>query len=302
MTIFTREAFQDGLIGFMVCLALASAIHAATPTVRITEAEYEGRAQLRVETPGATWFYDRAGGGFSRLIDADGRDWISFHKDPLKESPASAAAGFRGMPNLVFGRDNPDAGAGHPGFDRCESVVVGAETIRTVTKSRRWAWSWRFDGAQAWLTVERVDGERPWWFLYEGPVAGRWAPREQYWGTNLGGPNRETPDHAAKGDVAGRWRWVYFGDRAVPRVLFVAHVDGDEIADVFSYMGNTRDGLAAPDGMVVFGFGRTGARPLMTGAGARFVVGLVESPVPDAAAHVQVASRIAAVLSGGVAP
>lgn len=292
------SAFLSLLAGFTWC----GGTGAAAPAVGIVETEYEGRSQFKIETTGATWFYDRSGGGFSRLIDATGRDWISFHKTPLKENPASAAAGFRGMPNLVFGKDNPDAGAGHPGFDRCESVVVGGDTIRTVSKSGRWAWTWRFNRDRALLTVEKADGDRPWWFLYEGPVAGRYAPREQYWGTNLGGPRTEVPDHAGKGDIAGRWDWVYFGDRAVPRVLFVAHLGGDGVDDVFSYMGSTRAGLAAPDGMVVFGFGRTGARPLMTGAGAQFVVGFVEASVPDEAAHARVASHIAAMLPTGGSP
>ncbi len=283
-------------------LLLPGVGRAAAPSVRIVEADYEGRAQFKVETPGATWFYDRAGGGFSRLIDADGRDWISFHNTALKGAPAGAAAGFRGLPNLVFGKDNPDAGAGHPGFDRCESVVVGTDTIRTVSKSGHWAWTWRFERDGARLTVEQVDGDRPWWFLYEGPIAGRWAPHQHYWGTDLGGPRHEAPDHAKKSDIAGQWRWVYFGDRVVPRVLFIAHVGGDEVEDVFSYMGSTPEGLAAPDGMVVFGFGRTGSRPQMKGAGAQFVVGFAGEAVGDAAAHGRLAARMTALLRTAARP
>lgn len=150
--------------------------------------------------------------------------------------------------------------------------------------------------------MEKVDGDRPWWFLYEGPIAGRFAPREQYWGTNLGGPRHESPDLSLKEDVSGQWRWAYFGDRVSPRVLFVAQHAIDEIADVFSYMGSTRAGIASPDGMVVFGFGRSGARPLMKGPGAQFAVGLVETPVPDAAAHVRVAAQIEAMLPARKAP
>lgn len=281
-----------GIFFRCVLFGLAGGLYAAAPAVRITEAEYEGRAQFKIETAGAIWFYDRAGGGFSRLIDADGRDWISFHKTPLKESPAGAAAGFRGMPNLVFGKDNPEAGAGHPGFDQCESVVVGTDTIRTATKSGRWAWTWRFDAGRATLTVDKTDGDRPWWFLYEGPIAGRWAPGEHTWGTNLGGPNRTTPDRSTLREAIGRWRWVYFGDRSSPRVLFVAQVEADEVDDVYYYMGSTKEGLRAPDGMVVFGFGRTGAKPLMRGAGARFVVGFVETPVADEPGHARVAAQI----------
>ncbi|MBM4025539.1 MAG: hypothetical protein FJ280_09040, partial [Planctomycetes bacterium] len=116
--------------------AVARATASSAPAaVSITPADHEGRPQLKIATPRATWFYDEAGGGFSRLIDADGRDWISFSKDPLTKFPDGAAAGFRGLGNLVYGRDNPDAGAGHPGFDRCESAVVAPNAIRTVSRS-----------------------------------------------------------------------------------------------------------------------------------------------------------------------
>lgn len=278
-------------------LASCAAFAAAAERVVITGAEYEGRAQFKVETPGATWFYDKTGGGFSRLIDREGHDWIAFHESPTRKSPAGAAADFRGIPNLVHGNDNPDAGAGHPGFDRCESVMVGADAIRTTSKSRVWQWTWRFTAAHAELTIERADPTQPWWFLYEGPPAGRFRPREQYWGTDLGGPRHDVPNHSGRENVQGQWRWVYFGDDTVGRVLFVAQIARDDIADTFSYMGSTSAGIDAPDGMVVFGFGRVGAQPLMKGAGGKFVVGFIEDAVPDGDAHLRVAGRIDAQLT-----
>ncbi len=78
--------------------------------VTISDSEYEARPHFKVATENATYYFDRAGGGFSRVLDRDGNDWVAFHRDPLKVHPASAAAGYRGIPNLLFGRDNPDAG------------------------------------------------------------------------------------------------------------------------------------------------------------------------------------------------
>src|SRR6185503_20807534 len=176
--------------------------------VSVTKADYEGRAHFKIVTASATYFYDRTGGGFSRLIDREGKDWISFHSDPMTEVPASAGAGFRGIPNLVHGKDNPDAGAGHPGFEQCESSRAGADAIRTVSKSGRWAWSWRFTDAHATLTVERADPGSAYWFLYEGTVGGRWSPPSHYWGTDTGGPHRDTPD--ARNQHFDHWRWAYF--------------------------------------------------------------------------------------------
>ncbi|MDP3072895.1 MAG: hypothetical protein Q8N18_21565 [Opitutaceae bacterium] len=273
-----------------VVLALALILWWAVASVRaatISEADYEGRAHFKVETPGATYFYDRAGGGFSRLLDHDGKDWISFKKEPAT-GRAAAGAAFRGIPNLVFGKDNPDAGAGHPGFDQCESTVIASDAIRTVSKSGRWAWTWRFSDEHAVLTIEQADPERAYWFLYEGTVGGRWSPRTHYWGTNRGGPNRTMP--FGKDKLFDRWGWAYFGDDAAPRVLVAGQVANDDPADTLWYMGNSTTELDAPDGMLVFGFGRDKDGPRLRGAGRRFVLGFVEEAVKDEPAHARVAA------------
>lgn len=281
---------------FLVLLPLAFVASGASPSpvaVEIEEAEYEGRPHFRIRAPGATWYFDKAGGGFSRLIDRDGSDWIGFRMTPTRGQEAAAGA-YRGIPNAVFGKGNPDAGAGHPGKDRCVSTLAGPDLIRTVSTSGTWAWTWRFTATHAIFTMEKADPEHPWWFLYEGPPAGRFAPRQQYWGTDLGGPYRVV---AQTGTVAGHWRWVYFGDDDAPRVLFVAQTGAaDAIEDSFRYMGATEAGLDAPDGMAVFGFGRAGVRPGLKGAGLEFRVGLVEMPVPDPTAHTQLADKITRIL------
>ena len=68
-----------------VWLALAAFV-APVRAVSISETEYEGRAQFKVETSSATFFYDRAGGGFSRLFDRAGRDWVSFNVEFIRSS------------------------------------------------------------------------------------------------------------------------------------------------------------------------------------------------------------------------
>lgn len=269
-------------------LLLAAVTVPAVRAVTITDADHEGRAQFKVETKRATYFFDRAGGGFSRLIDRAGQDWLAFKKDPLNSGRAGAAAGYRGIPNLVFGKDNPDAGAGHPGHDQCESTVIAADAIRTVTTSGRWAWTWRFTEENAVLTIEQADPDRPYWFLYEGPVGGRWSPRTSYFGTNRGGPRRETP--FGKGKLYDQWRWVYFGDEAAPRVLLAAHVNVDNANETLWYMGSTNAELDAPDGMIVFGFGRGEKGPELRGAGQKFVLGFLEGAVKDEPAHARVAA------------
>lgn len=262
----------------------------------IADADHEGRAQFKITTERATYYFDKAGGGFSRLLDREGRDWIAFKKDPLNVVPASSAAGFRGVPNMHHGAGHPDAGASHPGFDKCESTVAAPDTIRTVTKSGLWAWSWRFTESAATLTIEKADGDRAYWFLYEGPVGGRWSPRTHYWGASDGGPRRDTPDSTSQ--LFGSWRWAYFGDDAAPRVLVAAQHRADEAADTLWYMGNTAARLDAPDGMIVFGFGRgKGGTKHLAGVGHRFTLGFVEEAVKDAAAHARVAATVAQFLA-----
>jgi hypothetical protein len=64
----------------VILLALGAADVAAQD---ITEAAFEGRPHFMVRTERATWLYDRAGGGFSRLLDREGRDWINFGAERL---------------------------------------------------------------------------------------------------------------------------------------------------------------------------------------------------------------------------
>jgi hypothetical protein len=283
------------ILSLPVILLMIGARPSNSPAqVEIATADFEGRPQFKITTPNATWFYDRAGGGFSRLIDPDGRDWIAFRKDPLSSFPESAAAGFRGLGNLVFGRDNPDAGAGHPGFDRCESNLVAPNAIRTVSRSGRWAWTWTFTEGVARFQMERVDPDHPWWFLYEGPIGGRWSPKTYFWGTDLGGPRRDVPD--IQNQHFGNWKWAYFGDDASPRVFYVAQRQPDDLPDNFWYLGNSNGGAVdSPDGMAVFGFGRgPGTAPQFGAAGVEIVAAFIEKTVLDTRDHQSVASIIEA--------
>jgi hypothetical protein len=291
-----RDALSRTLKATLALLTAWLALASPAQAIRITEGEHEGRPQFIVHTDSATWFYDRGGGGFSRLIDRSGRDWIAFSKAPLNQFPQSAAAGYRGLGNVVFGADNPDAGAGHPGFDKCESEIAGARLIRTRSRSSRWAWTWTFFDDRAEFRMERADPDHPWWFLYEGPVAGSFAPTRKFWGTSEGGPCRDIP--GLGNQRFGQWQWAYFGDVEVPRILFLAQHTPDELADTFWYLGSSEGGAAtAPDGMVVFGFGRgPGARPLFRGAGQRISVGFIESDQPIEA-HEQVARTVAAAIN-----
>ena len=276
---------------FLPLICIAGLCATSGWAVDISEGKYEGRAQFIVKTEGATWYYDRYGGGFSRLIDRDGRDWISFHKEPLSKYPDSAAAGYRGIANCVF--RGPDKGAGHPGFDKCVSEISESNGIHTVSRSGKWAWTWTFSESSASFRMEKTDPDEAWWFLYEGTVGGRFKPTEQYWGTDSGGPNTQVFE--SKDQQFANWRWAYFGDQQSSRVLFVLQHQPDDLSDTLWHLGSSDNGVASSkDGMIVFGMGRAPkAAPILKGSGITFTVGLIEQASRSTDDHFAIGRTIA---------
>jgi hypothetical protein len=264
------------IAALVMTLATTPAIHGEAPPVDQPQARsvlHLGRPHVEVRYAGSTWLYDVAGGGFSRLLDPDGRDWIGFRPEPLAEFPASAAAGFRGLGNLVHG--GPDDGVGHPGFDRCETVWEAPRTLRTRSKSGKWEWTWTFRESGALLEMIKADPERAWWFLYEGNPHGEFAPERHEWGTSESASRTERPMIAAQ--LREPLVSVWFGDAESRFRLVLRHdTDKPHIANLW-WMGACSAGQwrGSADGMLVFGFGRGPARegPLLRGA-HRFVVRL----------------------------
>ena len=254
---------------------------------------YEERSHYRITTPTATYYYDTAGGGFSRIIDSDGNDWIGWHPNPT-EYPASGAGMSRGLPNY---QDGP----GHPGHDACESSITEEDPKRIVIRSRcsdgAWDFTWTFNADYARNDI--AEAPENIWFLYEGPIAGRFAPQEQYWGNDLDGRLTSTPNYVAGEKAKGPWRWVYFGDEGVDRVFFLAMDTPYTDKSSFAYMGaaGSRESpgksIRASEGMVVFGFGREQypQRHIDTD-NTTFYIGFAENKVTDAGEHNRLADRI----------
>lgn len=260
------------------------------PEVHISECTYEGRAHYLITTPGAVYYYDRAGGGISRMLDQDGKDWIAFKKEPWDTYPASAASAYRGIPNLVFRSE--DAGAGHPGHDQCVSEKIGERAIRTVSKSGKWQWTWEFFDHYVQLRIQKVDPDHPYWFLYEGTPGGHFQPDQQYFGTENGGPRNDQLDYYAGDKLFDHWQWAYFGYRPSDRILYIAQLHADEHVDTFAYLGNSEEGIKAENGMVVFGFGRAeGAQPLLKNPNT-FFLGFFEKKIESEKDHVQFSRMI----------
>jgi hypothetical protein len=246
------------------------------------EAVYEGTKHFVVKAGGITYYYDQQGGGFSRIIDEEGNDWVGFKREPWGDYPASAAAAFRGLPNLVFQGD--DDGAGHPGHQKCRSWWEG-DRIITESLSGKWRWTWEFGPNYARLDILQTDPERPYWFLYEGTPGGKYQPGSCYFGHNQKGPLRDQYDFFKEETHLGRYRWMYTGQDQQERIFYLVHLNQDEKGDIISYLGNSEAGIDSQDGMTVWGFGRdTETHPLLSGP-QQFVIGFYPHSIQNEKQH-----------------
>lgn len=248
--------------------------------VDITEGQYEGRAHFIIATKLATYYFDKEGGGFSRMIDKNGNDWIAFKKEPWDKAPESAASSYRGIPNAVF--KEADGGCGHPGFNQATSTQESTNSILTKSNSGKWEWRWTFYDNYACWEILKTDETRNYWFLYEGPVGGAYKPGISYWGNDKDGRLTSTPNHLAGEHISANWQWAYFGRTDQNTTLFVAQQNVDTTEDFFSYMGSSAGGIQAADGMLVFGFGRAvGSKQLLTGKN-KYYIGFWDANISNA--------------------
>lgn len=261
--------------GFTLSLLLV--INCLNPVFSLTieDTTLFDKPHFVIKTISATYLYDKSGGGFSSIIDREGIDWVQYNLTGDDKYPASAAGRFRGLPNFVFRSD--DSGAGHPGFDKCGSEKVSQNEILTKSKSGKWQWRWMFFESNAQVTMEKVDSDHSYWFLYEGTPGGKYSPQTSYWGTNNTSTKFDTPNFQGGGQIYGHWQWAYFGEKSSNRVFFVYMPESDELLDTFSYLGAERKNMLANEGMVVFGFGRDKkSNTMMTKKQNIFVIGFFE--------------------------
>ncbi len=260
----------------------------------IEETFYENRSHFVIHTSNAVYYYDKSGGGFSRIIDPYGNDWIQFKKDPWNQYPASAASSYRGIPNLVFGSN--DNGAGHPGFDKCTSQVINDTTIVSTSISGKWKWQWTFFDSYAVLEILKTDPQRPYWFLYEGTPGGVYDIKNYYYGTNLGGPVTDLPDLHKNTTIHENYQWAYFGRNSVKNTLFVTQLVKDEHQDMIAYLGNSENGNDSTDGMTVFGFGRGKKTNALLTDHQKFVVGMYPNAIFDKEEHKKLSKYIVSLM------
>lgn len=247
-------------------------------SVKISETSEQGISCFKIETPSATYVYDKVGGGFISMYDNDGKDWISFKICDFGQ-PGNAASRYRGIPNLGIGGE--DYGAGHPGFEMCISNVIAPNVIETTTKTGNWKFRWFFYNNYAKFIMVKTLPGMPYWFLYEGSPAGKYDPELMYWGNNIYGLRNDFPDLLDNTGVFCNMDWLYVGQKNYPRILYFRQMQSDDKTDLFSYMGNTTGSSEkSPDGMVCFGFGRDqNTTPILEGDSLEFIIGFIEREI-----------------------
>jgi hypothetical protein len=236
-------------------------------TVTISETTDEGLACYKIETPTATYYYDKAGGGFTSLLDTNAVDWINYH-------PTGGQLGsYRGIPN---------SGAFHPGdpggistTDDPLSTPLPKVTVDTTRNG--WGCTWEFFPEYARMTLHTKPlPTDKYWFLYEGTPGGQVGSDDVWWrsdgtsSTCWDVPDWTTTDISNNSGAAFGSEWVFFSDGTLDRSLFLAHEDDEDIDDYWL--------MYDANGMTVFGFGRgSGIDLRMTEIPATLVIGLVES-------------------------
>lgn len=228
----------------------------------ISDTVYQLLPHFKIKTPSATYLISKESGGCSSMLDMDGNDWIKNSRTGNNPPYNSSDSDYRGMPNLVF--QGKDDGVGHPsGLNKCKTIQLSYNKLSVKSLSGKWEFSYTFLADHVVLEVEKTDPDRNYWFLYEGPVAENFNPQTHYWVTDTDGIRKDMPLNGGKAAI-GNWQWVCFGDKNVNRCFFVSMTKKDNEMDYFGYMGNLKNaGLDSPDGMNVFGFGRSGAKPML---------------------------------------
>lgn len=260
------------------------------PAVKISEDVYNNTPHFKVETHTATYYIEKQSGGCSSMVDEEGHDWIKFRKTGNNGPTLSSDSDYRGVPNLVW--QDPGDGIGHPGFAKCSTKMISDNELLVMSNDKKWQFRWVFHANYAEVVIEKTDDSRNYWFLYEGPVAGKFSPESHYWGNNQDGIRTDKPALFTN-PVSGNWNWVFFGDRAVEKTLFVVKQQSDSFPDFFGYMGNSKSlGNMSPDGMNVFGFGReVKTAPCLKGQN-RFFIGLFPEKIFSAEAFKNLAFYI----------
>jgi hypothetical protein len=214
--------------------------------ISVESVQAHGTENWKIQTPGATYLFDKTGGGFTELRDAQGRNWIRYENEPKLE--------WRGIPNIqIYAPGNPEydsrfTGVFHPGYGDVASEIVYHGPLKVSIRSKAkehgdWQTDWDIfpNYARCAVSGGNKDGFA---FLYEGVPGGKdWNPATAYTVRSDGVKKPFTEPWTQ--DLSPEW--VCFGDeRYQDHTLFMAYHNDDNIPEK----------TKLHDYLTVFGFAR----------------------------------------------
>ena len=251
---------------FLLLIVLISCKKAKVLLTDGTDESAGGGSVYIINTPAATYYLEKTGGGLSSMIDKDGVDWIGFHK---KEGSGHKGE-YRGFPNAVHKQDGSYFHAMNAKTDPSSSVV-GIESenhvqITFTSDNGKWEGQWDFYADRCDFMMTKISPGYRYWVQYEG-IPGGQMDSTDFWYNSVDA-KKHPIEEPFVGDLPSP-EWMAFGDQNLPRVLYILHHEDDELPDNY---------VSRPD-MTVLGFGRENkdkAYKYLT-AVQTFSIGFVES-------------------------
>ena len=87
---------------YLIFLFVPVLLAACSNPVTLEETSYEGRPHILVRTKALDYYYDVRGGGFSRIVDREGNDWVGFRMEPWGIYPAFIIDGLTFLLSAAF--------------------------------------------------------------------------------------------------------------------------------------------------------------------------------------------------------
>lgn len=209
------------------------------------------------------YFHTAAGGGFSKIIDTAGNDWIAWNK-------ADGTAGdFRGFPNAV----KPPTSYFHPGRPKKTSTKIideGPLKITFEVRARDSSWIAIYEMYPTYNTFAMTRANTRFWVQYEGLPGG-----EVDSGDFLQRSDGVTVpiDGTFESDLPGQ-EWMYLADPADDRSFYIAHHQDDGAVESYRLLNGE---------MPIMAFGRGGLnlnsqylQKVIDGEPQLFMAGLVD--------------------------
>lgn len=191
---------------------------------------------IKITSENSTYYLQKANGGFSTILDADGNNWLGYNDTPGSES----AGEYRGLPNGIF----------HPGSAHGGVVtVISTGPLKSSIQVADTAGTIRYDFYPTFTRATVVSTTSPYWFLYEGTPGGSLDANDYTVRSDgtVTSAQASWEEDSGIGTGTNNGQWAYFGDGTTNRYLYMIQDTPDTLQDSY---------FDLDDNMTVFGFGR----------------------------------------------